>query len=103
MAEEKRLRRVPIRSKNISNFLAGNMAVIEGLPDDVEVVRTYEDPAAQSYYFVVRSDEFPPVEEGEEIPETELAIVQRRIRACDYWTCPNCHEVTESGDIIGAK
>jgi hypothetical protein len=96
---EKRVQIVEVTDENIGQLFRGNMAVIEGLPEDAELVRTWDEPARQTYCFMFESEEFPTVEQGEKTPEADIAVAQRRINVSDYWVCPNCFETLENGDV----
>lgn len=100
MASERRLMQVPIYGEEISDFFTGDLTCVEGLPDDITLKRTYEDPRRQAYVFIFESEEFPVVEEGEEIPETDIVTVRRRVNSSTHWVCGNCHETHDNGDIV---
>lgn len=96
---DKRVQIVELRAECIDEYFRGNMAVIEGLPDDATLKRTWEEPARQTYCFMFESDQFPTVEEGAEPPRADLVVAQRRVNTTDYWVCPNCNETLENGDV----
>lgn len=96
---ERRVQIVEIDSESIDDFFRGNLTVIEGLPDDATLVRTWDEPAKQVYCFMFESEEFPTVGEGEAAPTTEITVAQRRVNSSTHWVCPNCTDVVESGDV----
>lgn len=96
---DKRVQIVEIRAENINDFFRGNFTVIEGLPDDADLVRTWEEPARRTFCFMFESEEFPTVEEGAEPPRVDLSIAQRRVNTASHWVCPNCNDVLENGDV----
>lgn len=95
----RRVQIVEIQGDQIEKYFTGEMTVIEGLPDDASLVKTWDEPARQTYCFMFESDEFNEVEQGAEAPRAELAIAERRVNAKDHWVCPNCHDVLENGDV----
>lgn len=97
--KEKRLQKVVIPSEAIEDFFRGDRMIIEGVPDDADLVETWDEPARQTYNFVFESDEFPVVPQGEEIPEVDITSVQRRCNSTRYFICPNCQNTIENGDI----
>lgn len=96
---DNRVQIVEIRERSIDEYFRGNMAVIEGLPDDATLQRTWQEPARQTFCFLFESEEFPVVEEGEEPPRADIVVAQRRVNTSDYWVCPNCTESLENGDV----
>lgn len=100
VTNRKRVQIVEIYGEDIEDFFAGNMTVIEGLPDDIELVQTWDEPAKQCYCFMFKSEEFPVVEEGEKAPRAEITIAQRRVNQSTHWVCQNCHETHENGDVV---
>lgn len=95
----KRVQIVEVRSENINDLFRGDIAVVEGLPDDATLVKTWDEPARQTYCFMFESEEFPTVEQGAEPPIADITVAQRRVNTTDYWVCPNCHDVLENGDV----
>lgn len=96
----KRIQVVEIPSENIEEYFSGDMAVIEGLPDDIELYRTWDDAARQTYCFAFQSEEFPVVPQGEEPPRAEIVVAERRVNRKDYWVCPTCNETVQNGDVV---
>jgi len=41
------------------------------IPIDVKVVEIYNDPQYQAFVFILKSDEYEPIPEGEELPILE--------------------------------
>lgn len=95
----KRVQTVEINGENIEEYFTGEIAVIEGLPDDATLVQTWAEPARQTHCFMFESEEFPAVEEGKEPPRADITVAQRRVNTSDYWICPNCTETLENGDV----
>lgn len=96
---ERRVQRVTVPSESIEEYFRGDRMIIEGVPDDADLVRTYDDPARMTFNFIFESEEFPVVEEGGEMPELEIAAVKRRCNVKDYIVCPTCHETINNGDV----
>jgi len=97
---ENRVQIVEVMAENINDFFRGNFTVIEGLPDDAELVDTWDEPRRDVYCFMFESEEFPVVAEGEEAPTAQISVAQRRVNTSKYWVCPNCHDVLENGDVL---
>jgi len=98
---EKRVKIVEVMDENIGKLFRGGISVISGLPDDAELIRTWEEPHRRVFCFMFESEEFPPVEEGEEPPKEDIVVAERRVNTSSHWVCPNCTEVVENGDVIG--
>lgn len=75
---KKRLKRVPIDAHCIADLFAGDLTIVTGFPDDVTIDRVYEEPATQQYFFILSSEKFPVVEEGQEIPIEQPKVATRR-------------------------
>lgn len=97
----KRVQIVEINEESINEFFRGDFAVIEGLPDDATLVRTWDEPARQTFCFMFESEEFPVVEEGAEAPVVDIAVARRRVNQSRYHVCPNCFDTLENGDVVG--
>lgn len=97
---ERRVQVVEVYGENINELFRGDLTVIEGLPDDAELVRTWDEPARDVYCFMFESDQFPKVEQGKSAPTANITVAQRRVNTASHWVCRNCHEVTESGDVV---
>jgi hypothetical protein len=95
-----RVRQVVLPKEQFTEFLRGDGAVVEGLPSDIEMVNVWEQPSTQTYHFALKSEEFPRIDEGTEIPEANITTVHRRLNNTDWYTCPNCHETFENGDVV---
>jgi hypothetical protein len=67
--KERQIRRFPVVSETIDDFFQGELMYVGGLPDDVTVLDSYYDQEKQTYFFILESDDFEPVIEGERIPE----------------------------------
>ena len=65
----KRLRRVGVPEEFVDLLFSGGTKIISGLPDDTTVTDCYNEPQRQSFFFIVQSEEFEPVPEGEIIPQ----------------------------------
>jgi len=65
------IRRLPIHEELLEPILFGDSNIINGLPDDttINMDQSYRDDSRQIFYFVVQSDEFEDVPEGEVVPE----------------------------------
>jgi len=50
--------------------------ITDGLPKDAEVVRIDYEHDRDTYYFIVESEEFDLVKEGEKIPEIDVEITK---------------------------
>lgn len=96
----KRVQIVEIFGEDVEDFFAGDLTVIEGLPDDISLVRTWDEPARQCFCFMFESEEFPVVEEGAEPPRAEVTVARRRVNQSTHWVCQNCNEVHENGDVV---
>jgi hypothetical protein len=97
---ERRVQIVEVYGENINELFRGGLTVIEGLPDDAELVKTWDEPAREVYCFMFESEEFPIVDNGESAPVADITVAQRRVNTKTHWVCPNCTEVTESGDVV---
>jgi len=97
---EKRVKIVEIAGERIEEYFAGNMTVIEGLPDDITLVRTWEEPARNTFCFMFESEQFPVIEEGENVPKEEIVVSERRVNTYTHYVCPNCHDVLDNGDVV---
>jgi len=97
--KEKRVQIVEVHEENIGDFFRGNFTVIEGLPDDAELIRTWQDHPRQTFCFMFKSDEFPVVEEGEKAPVADIVVAERRVNSKDWHVCPNCMDTIENGDV----
>jgi len=95
----KRVRQVIFPKEQFTELVKGNSAVIEGLPDDIDMVNVWEQPSTQTYHFAFESEQFPRIEEGTEIPEANITTVHRRLNNSEWYMCPNCHETHKNGDI----
>jgi len=95
----KRVQIVEVRHESITPLFTGDMAVVEGLPDDAELMRTWEEPARQTFCFMFESEEFPAVEEGAEPPKNEIVVAERRVNTATHYVCPNCHDTLDNGDV----
>lgn len=47
---------------------------VNGLPEDTEVVKMWDDHARDTFEIMVKSEKFTPVEEGEQAPEYDLVF-----------------------------
>ena len=97
--KEKRVQIVEVDGEHLTDFFRGNFTVIEGLPDDATLERTWEEPARHTYCFMFESEEFPVVEEGKEPPRTNIVTVKRRVNQSTHWVCQECHNTLDNGDL----
>lgn len=97
---EKRVQIVEVFGPDIEEFFKGDFTVIEGLPDDISLVRTWNEPHRQCFCFMFESEEFPVVEEGAEPPKAEIVTAKRRVNRSTHWVCDNCHETLDNGDVV---
>lgn len=97
---EKRVQIVEVFGENIEDFFSGDFTVIEGLPDDIELVQMWDEPPRQCFCFMFESEEFPVVEEGAEPPRHDIVVAKRRVNESTHWVCDNCHETHENGDVL---
>lgn len=70
---EKRLKRFPVYEEYLDGLFQGTTSVLAGLPDDVTVTDSYYDEARQVFFFILQSDDFDEVPEGEVIPIVDPA------------------------------
>lgn len=99
MTKNRRVQVVEIHGEKMNELFRGDMTIIEGLPDDAELVKTWDEPARQVHSFLFESEEFPVVEQGEEAPVADIVVAERRVNQATHWVCPNCHDTLENGDV----
>jgi len=70
MVEVRRLMRLPITFNVMLAFLRGKITIDRlDLPDDVDVIDVQEDWVRRCFMRILESPNFPPVRDGEIIPE----------------------------------
>jgi hypothetical protein len=67
---ENRLKIYGVRERNLFDFFTETTD--HKIPDDATLVRTWQEQSQRAFYFMVRSDEFDPVKEGNEPPYIQL-------------------------------
>lgn len=75
-SSKRRLGRVRLNDELIEPLFRGDLTVIEGLPDDARYRRMYEDPVHGCTWFVFKSREFEPLDEGDEIPVVDVTVAK---------------------------
>lgn len=70
------VKRVQLTEDFITHLFRGEMAMVAGLPDDASFEDFTYDPSTMQLQFVFSSDEWEPVDEGEEIPFIEATCAE---------------------------
>jgi len=70
----RQVRRIVVGHEYAKKLFSERLRTVNGLPNDAEFVRAYEQPSRQAFVFVFQSATFSPVEEGEEMPKYDIAF-----------------------------
>lgn len=84
-----KVKKIPVTRHALADLFKERNHLIEvtdGLPKDAEVVRIDYEHDRDTYYFIVESEQFDPVKEGEKIPETDVEFAK--------------HEKQEKDDLL---
>jgi hypothetical protein len=78
MAENRRLKRVLVTAPLVLDFLRHvREDFASSLPSDARAVRVYADPENDGFQFIVESETFEPIREGEAIPLLEVTVQKK--------------------------
>jgi hypothetical protein len=73
-ANRRQVKRIVITPQMILDLFDPRTRCVNGLPDDTEVVKIWEDHARDTFEIMIKSETFAPVEQGEEAPEYDLVM-----------------------------
>lgn len=69
-----RVVRVPLRRQDMGRLFTGELAVVDRLPEGAQYWGGYVDDESRMLYLYFSHEQFPKVEEGEEIPVFEIEV-----------------------------
>jgi len=70
-----KVKKIPVTRQAFADFFKENDRLIEvtdGIPEDAELVRIDYSSKRDIYYFIIESEQFEVVKEGDKIPETDV-------------------------------
>lgn len=73
-ANRRQVQRIVITPEMILDLFDPRTRCVNGLPDDAEIVKMWEDHARDTFEIMVKSETFPPVEEGQKAPEYDIVF-----------------------------
>ena len=69
---KRRLRRVQVSTDFFAEILKGTSESETNVPEDASFIRMYPSEGGSTYWVVLHSAQFRPLEEGETIPKMEV-------------------------------